>query len=1106
MRSYAAASGSWQSIFGINKHLGAISALIFSLILSACGGGGGGGGNPGPAQTGAPALTEVSMSSGELTTVTVGDKVSVMITANEAIQAPSVVIGGTAADRVVGSGTSWTADRIMTTADTAGVISLSVSFSDIGGEAGVGVTETTDGSSLTMQINNEGGAVVDGPFQNARVFADYNGNGILDTGEPSSSTDANGEYNLVNTTFAPESYNIVAEMTETTIDSISGESYADSALKLKAPTGGAVVTPLTTVLVAAQAADPTFTADDLAVAMGLPAGIDIETYNPFASGVTDSEAHAVEKVFQQVMTATLIVSEAMEGVAGITGASLSAADSSAAALLAVTKMITDSTVTVDFSDATQIADLQEVAKDELLAQGIVDESSVSIADYVLGNATSTVTQLATAIQAVDVANFGKPASSAVSLLKHDAAGQMASLATAAADFLKAGSTDLTQLDISSILTLASADGVTALVDTNLEEVEKYRSTLGGVVTSWGPFADATIDDGLFTFPSGVADYAGFANETSSLYPFMFSVGGTITFNASIPEGAAPTTVKFTFENAPYPDTNPNFSVEQVVSSSTETTYRVDIPAQDPEQTYRSLIMYIIERDAPVKVCNVQISLGDDYVEGIPCQDVAAPTTPAPTTPAPTTPAPTAPAPTTPNENVLALTLVAPEASTVRIVGPWWDGWSATSGPAAVENGDGTWTVQFDPKPDAEMEYKWLVDGVQEVLQTPAAAGECTALIDAARLKTDYANWGNRYWDPAVHGSSYTEYAGGCVEPLTLQLLAPEATAVRIVGPWWEGWSDTSGPEATDGNGDGIWTVQFDPKPDAEMEYKWLIDGVQEVLQTPAAAGECTALIDAARLKTDYANWGNRYWDPAVHGSSYIEYAGGCVEPLTLELLAPEATAVRIVGPWWDGWTDTSGPEATDGNGDGIWTVQFGPKPDAEMEYKWLVDGVQEVLQTPAAAGECTALIDAARLKTDYANWGNRYWDPAVHGSRYVEYASGCIEPLTLSVQATAASAVRIVGPWWEGWSDTSGPEATDGNGDGFWTVQFDPKPDAEMEYKWLIDGVQEVLQTSAAAGECAALIDAARLKTDYANWGNRYWDPAVHGSSYIEYAGACGPE
>ncbi|MGB1403739.1 MAG: hypothetical protein ACPG65_07445, partial [Porticoccaceae bacterium] len=111
MRSYAAASGSWLSIFGINKHLGAISALIFSLILSACGGGGGGGGNPGPAQTGAPALTEVSMSSGELTTVTVGDKVSVMITANEAIQAPSVVIGGTAADRVVGSGTSWTADR-----------------------------------------------------------------------------------------------------------------------------------------------------------------------------------------------------------------------------------------------------------------------------------------------------------------------------------------------------------------------------------------------------------------------------------------------------------------------------------------------------------------------------------------------------------------------------------------------------------------------------------------------------------------------------------------------------------------------------------------------------------------------------------------------------------------------------------------------------------------------------------------------------------------------------------------------------------------------------------------------------------------------------------
>ena len=77
--SVTANAGRFVSM-GIKKHLGVISALIFSLVLSACGGGGGGGGdNPGPAVSGAPTLSAVSISSGELTTVTVGDKVTVTI-------------------------------------------------------------------------------------------------------------------------------------------------------------------------------------------------------------------------------------------------------------------------------------------------------------------------------------------------------------------------------------------------------------------------------------------------------------------------------------------------------------------------------------------------------------------------------------------------------------------------------------------------------------------------------------------------------------------------------------------------------------------------------------------------------------------------------------------------------------------------------------------------------------------------------------------------------------------------------------------------------------------------------------------------------------------
>ena len=108
------------------------------------------------------------------------------------------------------------------------------------------------------------------------------------------------------------------------------------------------------------------------------------------------------------------------------------------------------------------------------------------------------------------------------------------------------------------------------------------------------------------------------------------------------------------------------------------------------------------------------------------------------------------------ESTLTLTVTA-DATTVGITGPWWE-WG-TGGPAATDNGDGTWTVVFDPAPADTMEYKWLLDGVQEDLVTPAAAGECTAEIDAGTINTDYSAWGNRYW--TVGSGDRSETAGAC---------------------------------------------------------------------------------------------------------------------------------------------------------------------------------------------------------------------------------------------------------------------------------------------------------------------------------------------------------
>jgi hypothetical protein len=97
--------------------------------------------------------------------------------------------------------------------------------------------------------------------------------------------------------------------------------------------------------------------------------------------------------------------------------------------------------------------------------------------------------------------------------------------------------------------------------------------------------------------------------------------------------------------------------------------------------------------------------------------------------------------TEPVSTALTLTVSA-DGSAVRMTGPWW-GWDPAGGPEAVANGDGTFTVTLDPAPTESMEYLWVVDGVQENLVAAAAAGECSAEIDAGAFVTDYSGYANR---------------------------------------------------------------------------------------------------------------------------------------------------------------------------------------------------------------------------------------------------------------------------------------------------------------------------------------------------------------------------
>ena len=125
---------------------------------------------------------------------------------------------------------------------------------------------------------------------------------------------------------------------------------------------------------------------------------------------------------------------------------------------------------------------------------------------------------------------------------------------------------------------------------------------------WGEFGGMSVEGDTYTFPASALDYGGFANTNASLYPFSFPNGGTITFTAALPSGGSDTQVNFLFESNPYPDNSVSFRTKNVtVTGETEQTYEVTFEAQSADQTFKSFIMYIVERDQGVIVKDVKVT-------------------------------------------------------------------------------------------------------------------------------------------------------------------------------------------------------------------------------------------------------------------------------------------------------------------------------------------------------------------------------------------------------------------------------------------------------------------------------------------------------------------
>jgi hypothetical protein len=276
-------------------------------------------------------------------------------------------------------------------------------------------------------------------------------------------------------------------------------------------------------------------------------------------------------------------------------------------------------------------------------------------------------------------------------------------------------------------------------------VFSYSQTTNTNVVFSGVFGGTSIDGNTYLNPTGSEGWAGFANEDVSLYPLSFSDDGEIAFTGAT--AGTDTDVYFRFEYNPYPDTEPSFNTVAVtVSGTAEASYSVNIPSQGAN-TFSSFLLYVTTLDSPVTLTNVTVTSS-----GIadPCADITCAEGQVCDNGECVDVAPSA---------LTITTTVCDAASSVQMTGPWW-GWDPNAGPAASDNGDGSWTFTFDPAPTDNMEYLLVVDGVQEDLVASSTASEDWSCAPI----TDYWSYANRQW---VVGSGDVSnvygQCGDCIE-------------------------------------------------------------------------------------------------------------------------------------------------------------------------------------------------------------------------------------------------------------------------------------------------------------------------------------------------------
>ncbi len=179
------------------------------------------------------------------------------------------------------------------------------------GGGGGGGGSSSGGGSGSPTVNAISGAVIDGYIEGATVCLDINANGACDAGEPSATTDSNGQYTLDAGSANTTGLNLIAEVPDTAKDSddggltlaAAGKSAYTMATFADQP---AAITPLTTLMVGKVATEGlTVAAAKASVlqTLGLPASTNpYEDHVASGSGVVQAAARQVATQLQEAQS------------------------------------------------------------------------------------------------------------------------------------------------------------------------------------------------------------------------------------------------------------------------------------------------------------------------------------------------------------------------------------------------------------------------------------------------------------------------------------------------------------------------------------------------------------------------------------------------------------------------------------------------------------------------------------------------------------------------------------------------------------------------------------------------------------------------------------